>query len=450
MVKTFEELWPLPAPEVVVVTGPFGCGKSTFALSTGADPKRIKSFDFEKSQKGFSEQLPIDYVDVQSELSKKFPTGYKPLDLFNWTVSTLDAAPDGAFDVLILDNASPFEDGILAYVEKNPQEFGHSAGQYSSMSGLKWGDVKTKYTQVLTRWVSKFKMIFIIVHLRDKWVGSSVLKDAMGKVVQEPKGKETLEMLSSLFVWLEHGPGGVPSAKVLKCRIDRKTWVADPENPPLDIPEEYLKELNGEPGLVTMPVLPLRLPKATWPAIREYMRNPADLRNPRPGERPTDQQLSEDDRLKIRSIISQNEAVVADTEKVKIEAGLEKTKANLLKYAGQFGLNAETVGTVLKDNGFLPWNPDNWERMRDAVRTYDANSREEKEAEVETETRDLPALQKFAASQGVEKEKLGAFLKTAGFTAFNAGKWDEMKAAIILYASEHNLKQEGIEQTEAV
>lgn len=318
--KTFDELWPLPAPEIVVVTGPYGCGKSTFTLGTGATPERTLVVDFEKSQKSFAEQLPLTYVDMQAKLAQMFPTGYKAINLFDATVQVIDAmlVPD-KYDVLVLDNASNLEDGILAYVESHPQEFGHSLNQYNSMSGLKWGDVKTKYAQLLTRWVSRCKMIFIVVHLRDKWVGNTIQKDAYGKPVQEPKGKETLDQLSSLFVWLEHGPKGVPAAKVLKCRIDRKTFVADPSNPPEHIPTEYLGELNGEPGVVSIPVLPLRLPKCTWSAIRQYMREPADLADPKPGEMPTEKQLSEDDRLKLRAIISHNESEVANVERMKLE-----------------------------------------------------------------------------------------------------------------------------------
>lgn len=318
--KTFDELWPLPAPEIVIVTGPYGCGKSTFTLGTGATPQRTLVIDFEKSQKAFAQQLPLTYVDMQAVMAKKYPTGYKAINLYDVTVQTVDEhlAPD-AYDVLVLDNASSLEDGILAYVESHPQEFGHTQGQYNSMSGLKWGDVKTKYAQLLTRWVSKAKMIFIVVHLRDKWTGNSVQKDIYGQAIQEPKGKETLDQLSSLFVWLEHGPGGIPSAKVLKCRIDRKVYVADPENPPADVTAECLVELNGEPGVVSVPVLPLRLPKCTWPAIREYMRRPADLAHPQAGEMPSDKQLSEDDRLKLRAIISHNESDVANVERMKWE-----------------------------------------------------------------------------------------------------------------------------------
>lgn len=329
--KSFDELWPLPCPEIVIVTGGFGVGKSTFTLGTGATPERTFVLDFEKSQKSFAAQLPLTYIDMQARMAELHPSGYKMLNLYKEVCTVMDAVEPGKYDVLVLDNASNLEDAIVAHVEANPGEFGHSTAQYNSMSGLKWGDVKSKYQQLLTRWVSKARMIFIIVHLRDKWAGNSIIKDAFGKPVQEPKGKETLDQLSSLFVWLEAGPGAIPAARVLKCRMDRKIFVADPETPPAGIPGKYLAELHGEPGLVSIPVLPLRLPKCTWSAIREYMRNPADLSNPKPGEMPTEAQMSEDDRLKLRAIIADREA--------------EKANVELLKM-GQSGASSRTAATA--------------------------------------------------------------------------------------------------------
>lgn len=371
--KTFEELWPLPWPEIVIVTGPYGSGKSTFTLSTGAAPERTLVIDYEKSQTGFAQQVPITYVDMQSLLNEKFPQGYQAIDLYRETLEVLDSVEPGKYDVIVLDNASLLEDGLLAYVETHPQEFGHSSGQYANMTPLKWGDLKTKYSQLLTRWASKTRMIFIVVHLRDKWAGTTVVKDAYGKPIQEPKGKETLDMLSSLFVWLEPGPGGVPAGRVLKCRTDRKVYVADPKNPPEDIPQRYLKELNGEPGVVSVPILPLRLPKCTWPAIREYMRQPADLSHPKAGEMPTEQQLSEDDRLKLRAIISQAEAEKAAVERLKIEQGSQHTQAELLKYGRSLDLEPFEVGNALKSMGLAPFKAENWEKMKDALRTYAEN-----------------------------------------------------------------------------
>lgn len=371
--KQFSELWPLPWPEIVVVTGPFGSGKSTFTLGTGAAPERTLVIDFEKSQKSFAQQLPITYIDMQSILAERYPNGYKAINLYDETVEILDSVETGRFDVIVLDNASMLEDGLLAYVESHAGEFGHSNGQYNSMSGLKWGDVKNKYAQLLTRWASKTQMIFIVVHLRDKWAGNSIVKDAFGRPVQEPKGKETLDMLSSMFLWMEIGPGGVPAARVLKCRLDRKIFVADPDQAPADVPKRYLKELNGEPGLVSVPILPLRLPKCTWAAIREYMRHPADLAHPKEGEMPSDAQLTDDDRLKLRAIISQSEAEKAAVEKLKLEQTEPRTQAALLQYGKTLNLEPADVGNALKAKNLVPFNPENWERMKDAVKEFAEN-----------------------------------------------------------------------------
>jgi hypothetical protein len=57
-------------------------------------------------------------------------------------------------------------------------------------------------------------------------------------------------------------------------------------------------------------------------------------------------------------------------------------------------------------------------------------------------------VQKVRCHSNFEREKLGTVLKAAGFAPFNIAKWDEMKAAVILYASENNLKQEGVGEAE--
>lgn len=320
----FKELWPLPIPGIVVVTGGYWTGKSTFTLGTGAPMQDHVVFDFEKSQEAAAEQLAFEYNDVGTIMNSKYPSGYQPWQMYEEIVPMIDAIKPGTKRILVLDNASPLEDAHAGIVDKYPQKFGLSQNQLEKSGGLKWGAIKSLYFQNLTRWKSKFDMVFVVVQLRDKYIGNTVVKDAFGKAVQEPKGKETLEMLSSLFVWLKMGPGGIPSALVLKSRIDKKVYVEDPSNPPEGIPPAYLSQLKGEPGLVSVPVLPLRIPKCTWPEIREYMRHPADLFNPKPGEVPDKKEMTEDERLELRALISQNEMAIAEAEQKKQEAEAQR------------------------------------------------------------------------------------------------------------------------------
>ena len=143
---SYRELFPLPIPEIVVVTGPYGCGKSTFALNTGARPERIVIVDFEKSQRSNVEQTAVkQYIDVQ-ELLAGMGKKLRPSDLFKKVDEALSALVVGEQDVIILDNASPLEDSIVAYVQENPAEFGKSAAQYQKMASIMWGDVKNCYS----------------------------------------------------------------------------------------------------------------------------------------------------------------------------------------------------------------------------------------------------------------------------------------------------------------
>jgi hypothetical protein len=103
------------------------------------------------------------------------------------------------------------------------------------------------------------------------------------------------------------------------------------------------------------------------------MRHPADLANPKPGELPNDAQLSEDDCLKLRAIISFNEAEKAQVEKLKIEQTELRTQSALLQYGRSLNLEPADVGSALKAKGLAPFNPENWERMKEAVREYAEN-----------------------------------------------------------------------------
>lgn len=385
----WDALWPLKIwPPIVVITGGIGTGKSTLALSTGAPPERTLTIDYEKSQEAFAAQLPgLRYVDMNQRLTGA-GREYIPLNIYTETLTVLKDVQPGQYDVLILDNASDLEDGHAAYADKNPAAIGLSANQMGRSGGLRWGAIKKLYQHNLSSWSSKFKMVVIIVHLRDKWSGDSVVKDAFGKAVQEPKGKDTLELLSSLFLWLEPGSGGIPSANVVKCRIDKKVYVEDPDNPPEGLSLDAVKALNGEPGLLTIPVLPLRLPKATWTAIREYMRHPADLFNPAQGESVSAKALGEDDRLKLRALISQNDATAATANAGKAEqdaaraaeAALAAAKTKLAAEAVKLGLKTDqgrmdvaAVQAILEPAGFWPFQADHLEAALSLLRAKSAN-----------------------------------------------------------------------------
>ena len=123
---------------------------------------------------------------------------------------------------------------------------------------------------------------FFTSHLRDVWAGSA----PTGK--REPKGKETLLELASLYLWLERKADesgsvpGVPSAIVLKERL------AD-------------TRMNVAGQLEIVQLVPPRLPIATVQAIRAYIANPPDYDKLKAGERVVEEKMTDETRLRLEA-----------------------------------------------------------------------------------------------------------------------------------------------------
>ena len=106
-------------------------------------------------------------------------------------------------------------------------------------------------------------MLLVAMHL------SEVYKNNRPTGVYKIRGKDTLDIITSLKLWLKRVPGqGPPVGLVLKDRYS-------------------LIEYRQGQGLVPTPVLPYRIPVCTWEKIRVYMNNPADRNNPQPDEVPS-------------------------------------------------------------------------------------------------------------------------------------------------------------------
>jgi hypothetical protein len=271
-------LWPQPIP-IFGITGEYQAGKTWCGISISPDPKRLRVYDFELSAAPYH-SLGFDYVDVPKVMAAKFPRGPKPVDVWNWWLDDVSALEPGRFDVILVDPITDLERGLTDWVTANPTKFGHTAQQYTTMSGIMWGDLKDYWKLILsTRVATKCETFAFVAHLGDEFKG----KQHTGKRV--PKGKDTLIELASLYLWLsrEKRPDGsrpsVPSAEVLKSRLSHLTM--------------------GPDGPEIREALPPRLPVATPKAIRHYLLNPPDYTNLKPEERAAERVLTADDRLRM-------------------------------------------------------------------------------------------------------------------------------------------------------
>lgn len=283
--STTAPLWPQPIP-IIGGTGEKWAGKTKFGLNICPGNETTLVYDFEQSSASFEGEyrrigVPFVRIDVQEEMHKTHPGGYKPIDLFSWWLKHVRAIPANKYRVIQVDPVTDIERGLTDWVGANPKFFGHTEGQYASMSGIMWGDVKDFQKMILADICAKCETFYFTAHIGAEFQG----KQATGK--KKVKGKETLYELASLFLWFDRSPDakGVrpnePSAAVMKARL------------------EVAKLVDGEVQSVS--VLPPRLPVATPKAIRSYFAKPAGGTVLSDGEKVKDDVMSADERLRLET-----------------------------------------------------------------------------------------------------------------------------------------------------
>jgi hypothetical protein len=279
-----EPLWGGLDIEVIGLSGEFSSGKTLFGMTIC--PEQTLLIDLEKSGGTYAGSLGIKTrVDFPVYLQQKHPNGYKSIDVFVAFTEYLKSIPSGEYRVIMIDPISDVEQGLVDWVKANPKHFGRTPNQYDKASGLLWADVKAHWKIVLAGIASLCETFVFTTHMRNVWKGSA----PTGR--REPKGKDTLEELASLFLIMDRRPDpktGKPPAKpaaiVRKSRLVSMTMV------------------DGEMDMV--PTLPPRLPVATPKAIRDYIANPPDPNKLKKAETAPEQEMSEDDRLLIQREIA--------------------------------------------------------------------------------------------------------------------------------------------------
>jgi len=292
-------LWP-KSIEVIGGTGEYESGKTTFGLTICPGPETLY-YDFEKSGASYEADLGFTRVDVPAEMQRRFPKGYKPVDVFNWWLSHVRSLQAGQYRVIVADPASDIEQGLADWVAANPKFFGKTPGQYIKMSGLMWGDMKSYWKSILADIAARCETFYFTAHMSNVWKGDRPSKE------RKAKGKETLFEMASLYLRFERKKDieAVPSAVVLKSRLSKIT----------------VDESSEDGEVVSIPLLPPRLPKATPATIRRYMINPPDYKHLKPEEMVGEVKLTEDEKLLLRAEIASAErdtAMVASSSEKRL------------------------------------------------------------------------------------------------------------------------------------
>lgn len=255
---------------VVFVTGLRGLGKTLFAVSTDR-PENIAFLDFESKGEYFHEQLGFGlYMDVPAQTAKLVGKGkdFDGKDVWKVVKKTIDDLPDGRFTTVVIDTVGDFEAALAETIRYEPQKYGVKPSQVSGGFGGIYPALGVQIENLLSRLHSKgVKLVVVTAHTKPVWAASGPVPNKL-----KPHGNSMWHDRSILELALIPGEGSVPAGLVQKemlagLKFDKETG-----------------------NLVPYRRVPLRLPQATWAAIKNYLQNPADMKNPAPGETPTDEE----------------------------------------------------------------------------------------------------------------------------------------------------------------
>lgn len=234
-----------------------------------------------------------------------------------WYLDLL-AIERGQYRVGICDTFTPLQDGLVEWLRQHPEAFGRTSAQYDKAASMfLWPDVKAVLSYILaTDCRLRFETFVMNVHLKNEWQHGG----KTGNRIAE--GLDVLSKLATLHIELDRTPPAkckeaprVPSGIVRKERLIRFGQTPDED----------------------LPILPPRLERATPDAIRQYILNPPDFAKLKPGERMTEQSLSDDDKLLIQADIARNNAEAAQAELSRVDR---------MKAAAAAVMQARGVGSV--------------------------------------------------------------------------------------------------------
>ena len=293
---------------VIIGTGEYGQGKTIFGLSICPGSETLV-YDLEGSSLTYR-SVGFTHVDMAAELNKKYPNGYTAEQRYLWwRENVLLKAKSGKFRVLMVDPVSEIEDGLAEHVRKNAAKFDLTDEQIRKAAPLFWAAMKKQWKADLELFRPYFETIYMTVHLRDEFVNNA----RTGK--REPKGKDTICEVASLFLWFEREKNkatgksaDIPSAIVMKTRL-AKTRITE----------------DGD--LEVVAILPPRIPEATPKGIRKYIDAPPDYSKLAKDERVLEKEMSESEKLILQASIASNQAAAASAEAAMMEKRMAAASA---------------------------------------------------------------------------------------------------------------------------
>jgi len=300
---------PLRIPMIGLVGGK-GSGK-TFAGSSLC-PEETTEIAVEDSGETYNFPFAKSYSmfkEVQTSNANGIPS---QLDCYMWF---MDLLPKIDTRILFIDPITDLQAGGYQYIVRNCTQFGLTAEQCKSSSGLVWGALKAHLKLLLGRVSRNLETIIYTSHTGLVWKNG---KPAPGKV--KAKGVDTFYELASLVVFLKRdvdpATGKQPDAPVGhitppmgKARLSRITKLPD-----------------GSYG--GQPLLPPRIDRFTWEEFRKSVNSPPNYAKLTAKQKAEVEVLTDDEKLELQAEIAENNAEAERLKMQRIEATKEAKERN--------------------------------------------------------------------------------------------------------------------------
>lgn len=291
--------------EVFGATSEFGIGKTILgaSIAPGSHPEghpfagqpRTLNLDLEKSGTSYA-GIGWKRIDVPAEMARVYGPNYTPKQVAEWFNAIPTKVKPGQYDVCMVDPINDIESGQVDIVKANPTAYGYTKGQIDSSVALLMAAMKAHYKKLLMAFVPNvFKCLYFTTHLRDEFKGAKPTGN------RQPRGKETLFELASLYLWLKREPDQkLPSAIVMKHRLSDT-------------------RVNESGELEVVELMPRRIPVATVQAIRRYIANPPDIAKPASGEKVIEKPATEEDLIRLRLATAEAQTAAAQAQATVLE-----------------------------------------------------------------------------------------------------------------------------------
>lgn len=262
-----------PITGLVHVTGEYATGKTPFALTCGADLRRIAFFDNDVKGRETVNELRQQggefgfYRDMLKETSN-----LREVETHEKYLRAIDELKPNQYDVIVFDTWAPFSTTFRAYVRKHETKFREFYAPLGTIHGAEWAIEANHYeAEVLARLLDLAPLVIVVTHLKEHriQINESVSR-ATGK--QIPDVKKAVIEKSRFRIWLRRNPqGNLPIGLLLK-------------------PLTRAKLVDNRVDFET--VLPLKINPGTWQQIWEYWQNPVGSRELTQDEKPNEFELS--------------------------------------------------------------------------------------------------------------------------------------------------------------